>query len=135
MWPRYGAERAPSNVGSAPLSLVKITIVFSSSPRAFSPSSSRPICLSISASTGFRFRGTSFLSDVASGTHGVCGSSSHRFTKTGLPWLRARNSSVLSTKNAVRSHRFTLSWSDQIQFVAVMSGCGSGLSYVPTPSS
>ena len=32
-------------------------------------------------------------------------------------------------------HRFTGSCADQIQFVAVISGCGSGLSYVPMPSS
>jgi arylsulfatase A-like enzyme len=65
---------------------------------------------------------------LGGGTHGVCGSSSHRFTKHGLSLWRAMKSSVRSTKNAVRSHRFTLSRADQIQFVAVMSGCGSGLS-------
>jgi hypothetical protein len=37
---------------NAPLSLAKTTRVFSSSPRAFNPSSRRPICLSNSASTG-----------------------------------------------------------------------------------
>ena len=42
--------------------------------------------------------------------------------------VRSRKSRVLSTKNAVRFQRFTLSLSDQIQFVAVISGCGSGLS-------
>ena len=42
---------------------------------------------------------------------------------------RRKKSSVLSTKNAVRSQRFTLSLGHQIQLVAVMSGCGSGLSH------
>ena len=72
---------------------------------------------------------------AACGTQGACGSSSQTFTKQRSALWRVRKSSALSTKNADRSHRFTLSLSDQTQFPAVMSGCGSGLSQVPACSS
>jgi hypothetical protein len=56
-------------------------------------------------------------------------------TNAGWSLCRRKKSMVLSKKKAVRSQRFTLSCGDQIQFVAVMSGCGWGLSQVPACSS
>ena len=58
-----------------------------------------------------------------------------RFKKVGNSEIVPLYDAVLSIKNAVRSQRLTLSSGDQIQFVAVMSGCGSGLSQVPACSS
>src|SRR5688572_28783123 len=133
--PRSPAALLPRKLGSGPLSLVKITIVFLSNPICFSPSIKRPICRSYSFNTSLKAASSSrfigywpVYSGSLRGTHGVCTSSGHKLIKHGCPLCRFKKSSVLSTKYFVLSHRLMLSLLDQIQFVAVISGSGSGLS-------
>jgi hypothetical protein len=143
--PRRPAVRFRPNVGSGPLSDRNSTTVGRPPLRARTAPRSRPTCRSSSVRTFASRPGVAPLPvarppfstrwSSADGTHGVCGSSSHRFTKHGRPGFAFRKSSARSTIHPVRSHRFTLSAADQIQSRAVRSGCGWGPSQVPRPTS